>query len=73
MDTPAGNISGNSVITQTPGGKQRDENDWGNVRNPREKLDIEGGGTMTYDGLVTSKYTQSTPMFYTAEGHNLWV
>jgi len=63
MDTDRGQISRNGIISKVPGGVQRDENDWQALRwNGDEK-----------HGWHYGKFYQSTPMFFTAEGHNLWL
>jgi len=61
MDTPPGKAS-NSRIRLTPGGIAREEEDWQALRWGREKD----------EGFGLSRYFQSTPMLYTADGHNCW-
>lgn len=63
MDTPEGIITPNQAIRRTPGGKQRDENDHRALRWNRDQ----------HEGFMGSKLFQSTPMLFSAEGHNLWM
>lgn len=62
MDTPAGLVTPN-CIRRVPGGKQRDENDYRALRWNRDQ----------HEGFRPSPMFQSTPMFFSAEGHNLWL
>jgi hypothetical protein len=63
METPEGIITPNEIVRRVPGGKQRDENDHRALRWNRDQ----------HEGYMGSKMFQSTPMFFSAEGHNLWM
>jgi hypothetical protein len=63
MDTDPGVITSNGIIRKTPGGLNRDGAD-------HEALRWNG---LEHHGLQYGKFYQSTPMFFTAEGHNLWL
>lgn len=63
MDTDPGVTTPNGIIRKTPGGLNRDGAD-------HEALRWNG---LEHHGLQYGKFYQSTPMFFTAEGHNLWL
>lgn len=61
MDTPNGKLA-NGRIRKTPGGLQRDGDDWQNFRWNRQKD----------EGFPLSRFYQSVPLLFTADGHNVW-
>ena len=63
MDTDRGHVTKNGMISKVPGGLQRDDNDWQALR----------WNGMEHHGWQYSRFCQSSPMFFTAEGHNLWM
>lgn len=63
MDTDPGVITGNDTIRKTPGGLNRDGAD-------HEALRWNG---LEHHGWHYGRFYQSVPMFFTAEGHNLWL
>lgn len=63
MDTDSGVVTDNGIIRKTPGGLNRDGAD-------HEALRWNG---LEHHGWHYGRFYQSVPMFFTAEGHNLWL